>query len=423
MRCHLSPLFDEMDKIDGVIISGHDVTDVKRLEEQLIQAEKLAAMGQMLAGVAHELNNPLTAILGVTELLRERKGLEDSTLRQLELTHRQARRAARIVQNLLEFSRPASPQKKPLDVNVLIERTLQLQDHSLRRNQIVVDFQPQEDLPAVLGDGNQLIQVLLNLVTNAEQAIKEVRETGHIRIRSVKQASRISVSVEDDGVGIQPEAMPRIFDPFYTTKRPGGGTGLGLSICMSIIREHGGNLDAKALPAGGSVFTVELPVLSLSGLEAAKSIPPSGAATAGPSLGDSSMNALRGRSVLVVDDEESIRSLLEEGLSAHQLHVDCAENAEAAIAFAENRSYDVLLCDLNLSRAGGGKVSGREAADRILAAAGLDKPSVIFMTGELVDPRDVTAGSNEPRLLQKPFRISDVLMLIQEVCLAKVLKS
>lgn len=421
LRCHLSPLFDEMDKIDGVIISGHDVTDVKRLEEQLIQAEKLAAMGQMLAGVAHELNNPLTAILGVTELLRERKGLEDDTLRQLELTHRQARRAARIVQNLLEFSRPASPQKKPLDVNVLIERTLQLQDHSLRRNQIVVDFQPQEDLPAVLGDGNQLIQVLLNLVTNAEQAIKEVRETGHIHIRSVREGSRISVSVEDDGVGIQPEAMPRIFDPFYTTKRPGGGTGLGLSICMSIIREHGGNLDAKALPGGGSVFTVELPVLSLTGLGAAEIMPAAGTIASAP-LGESNVNALQGRSVLVVDDEESIRSLLEEGLSAHGLHVDCAENAEAAIAFAENRSYDVLLCDLNLLR-GGGKASGRETADRILAVAGLDKPSVVFMTGELVEPGEISAGSNEPRLLQKPFRISDVLMLVQEVCLAKVLKS
>src|SRR5438132_3195944 len=143
VRYHLSPLYDETGKIDGVIISGRDVTDVKRLEEQLIQAEKLAAMGQMLAGVAHELNNPLTAILGVTELLRDRPGADDSTKRQLELTHRQARRAARIVQNLLEFSRPASPQKKPLDLNNLLERTLQLHEHSLRRNNIQVGFRLQ----------------------------------------------------------------------------------------------------------------------------------------------------------------------------------------------------------------------------------------------------------------------------------------
>src|SRR5882762_270245 len=150
IRFNFSPLSDEKGNIEGVVLSGRDVTDLKRLEEQLIQAEKLAAMGQMLAGVAHELNNPLTAILGVTELLRERQGTDDSTKRQLELTHRQARRAARIVQNLLEFSRPASPQKKPLDVNSLVERTLQLHEHSLRRNNIEVDSRLPGELLGVI---------------------------------------------------------------------------------------------------------------------------------------------------------------------------------------------------------------------------------------------------------------------------------
>src|SRR5467141_3304132 len=260
IRFNFSPLSDEKGNIEGVVLSGRDVTDLKRLEEQLIQAEKLAAMGQMLAGVAHELNNPLTAILGVTELLREREGTDDSTKRQLELTHRQARRAARIVQNLLEFSRPASPQKKPLDLNNLLDRTLQLQEHSLRRNNIEVDFHPQADLPGIIGDANQLIQVFLNLVTNAAQAIREVRDNGRIQIRASRNGNQLMITVQDDGVGVRPEALPRIFDPFYTTKRPGGGTGLGLSICMSIIREHGGNIEAEVLPAGGSAFTIYLPV-------------------------------------------------------------------------------------------------------------------------------------------------------------------
>jgi PAS domain S-box-containing protein len=421
LRCHFSPLFDEMDKIDGVIISGRDVTDLKRLEEQLIQAEKLAAMGQMLAGVAHELNNPLTAILGVTELLRERPGADEATQRQLELTHRQARRAARIVQNLLEFSRPASPQKKPLDVNVLIERTLQLQEHSLRRNQVEVDYQPHPGLPPVMGDGNQLIQVLLNLVTNAEQAIREVREQGRIQIRTALLADRIAVTVQDDGVGIRPEALPRIFDPFYTTKRPGGGTGLGLSICMSIIREHGGNLDAQAVPEGGSIFTLDLPVPSETSAEPAVAAPSQDVAHLSSSRG-ANPGALHDRAILVVDDEESIRMLLEEGLSAH-LHVDCAANAEAAVTLAGSRAYDVLLCDLNLSSAGGGKVSGRDVAERALAAAGTEKPSVIFMTGDLVNPDLPLPSPGEPRLLQKPFRISDVLALVQEVCSAKRLEN
>jgi len=419
LRFHFSPLFDEMDKIDGVIISGRDVTDLKRLEEQLIQAEKLAAMGQMLAGVAHELNNPLTAILGVTELLRERVGIDETMLRQLELTHRQARRAARIVQNLLEFSRPASPQKKPLDVNVLIERTLQLQEHSLRRNQIDVHFQPEPGLPAVTGDGNQLIQVLLNLVTNAEQAIREVRDAGHIHIRVAARTGRIAITVEDDGVGIRPEALPRIFDPFYTTKRPGGGTGLGLSICMSIIREHGGTLDAKALPTGGSIFTLDLPILTGPG-----AAPPEGGllGVAAKTISTATKNDrkdVQSRAVLVIDDEESIRMLLEEGLSAYGLRVDCAVDAQAAATLLAERSYDVLLCDLNLSRPGGGKISGRDVVDQVLAKVGPEKPSVVFMTGDLVEGLASAAGSSETRFLQKPFRISDVLTLVQEVCATK----
>src|SRR5215469_7964143 len=328
---NFSPLSDESGNIEGVVLSGRDVTDLKRLEEQLIQAEKLAAMGQMLAGVAHELNNPLTAVLGVTELLRDRVGQDESFKRQVDLTHRQARRAARIVQNLLEFSRPASAQKKLLDVNNLVERTLQLHEHSLRRNNIDVDFRPDTNLPGVLGDANQLIQVFLNLVTNAEQAIREVRESGRLQIRPGRSGDRISITFQDDGVGIRPEALPRIFDPFYTTKRPGGGTGLGLSICMSIVREHGGIIEAEALPAGGSAFTVFLPA-ALPEQPSAPSETGSLCSSAVPAAASrnsvdgaaSSLEILKGRSVLVLDDEESLRQLLHEGLSTQGLRVDCA---------------------------------------------------------------------------------------------------
>jgi two-component system NtrC family sensor kinase len=412
IRFNFSPLSDEKGSIEGVVLSGRDVTDLKRLEEQLIQAEKLAAMGQMLAGVAHELNNPLTAILGVTELLREREGADDSTRRQLELTHRQARRAARIVQNLLEFSRPASPQKKPLELNNLLERTLQLQEHSLRRNNIEVDFHPQADLPSVIGDANQLIQVFLNLVTNAEQAIREVRDTGRIQIRACRNGNQLTITVQDDGVGIRPEALPRIFDPFYTTKRPGGGTGLGLSICMSIIREHGGNIEAETLPAGGSAFTIYLPAASGQQSEAPST--PSEAGVTSAEAVRPAADLLRGRAVLVLDDEESLRTLLQEGLSAQGLRVDCAGTTEEALAHAGRSSYDVFLCDLHLS-AGGFIVDGREAARRILEAAGKQKPAVIYMTGDLVEMAQGTSGRGEPLCLQKPFRISDVLALLRDV--------
>src|SRR5258707_9930642 len=203
LRCHFSPLFTETGKIEGVVISGRDVTELKRLEEQLIQAEKLSAMGQMLAGVAHELNNPLTAILGVTELLRDGEGVQENTKRQLELTHRQARRAARIVQNLLEFSRPAAPQKKALDVNTLIERTLQLQDHSLRRNNVHVDFQPQSDLPPVIRGSIQLILTLFDVINYAVHAISVGRLPGGHPVTISRICGDTSGSLPHERVGCE----------------------------------------------------------------------------------------------------------------------------------------------------------------------------------------------------------------------------
>src|SRR4029077_20711748 len=246
---------------------------------------------------------------------------------QLEITHRQARRAARIVQNLLEFSRPASPQKKSVDLNSIIDRTLQLHEHSLRRNNVEVDFRPQPDFPGVIGDANQLIQVFLNLVTNAEQAIRAVRESGRIQIRFARVGPRISITFQDDGVGIRPASVQRIFDPFYTTKRPGGGTGLGLSICLSIVREHGGTIEAEALPGGGSAFRVYLPIAR----DLPRDLAPARSADSSDRGSDHSPRptptVLKGIHVLVLDDEESIRSLLEEGLSAHGLKVSTASSA------------------------------------------------------------------------------------------------
>jgi PAS domain S-box-containing protein len=408
LKCHFSPLVDQAGKIEGVVISGRDVTEVKRLEEQLIQAEKLAAMGQMLAGVAHELNNPLTAILGVSELLRDRQGVDESTKRQLEMTHRQARRAARIVQNLLEFSRPASPQKKALDLNNIIDRTLQLHDHSLRRNSVEASFQPVPDLPVIVGDANQLIQVFLNLISNAEQAIKEVRPSGHIKIGIGKTGNRLFATVTDDGPGIKPEALPKLFDPFFTTKRPGGGTGLGLSICMSIVREHGGNIEAESLSEGGACFTIFLPVPVTHNRLIPRDLDTSSGEWVPPS-----MEILKDRSILVLDDEESIRLLLADGLGAQGLKVDCAATAEQALSLILGRKYDVILCDLKLSGSGP-NADGYGVSERLKVAAGSNKPQVIFMSGDVLGDGAHPEIENA-RKLQKPFRISDVLNILLDV--------
>ncbi|MGO9124687.1 MAG: PAS domain S-box protein [Terriglobales bacterium] len=259
MRASASPLFDAESKVSGVIVSVRDITMEKKLGQQIIQSERLAAMGQMIGGFAHELNNPLTGILGMSELLQDSQTAEGPR-RQLEMLQQQARRAVEIVQNLMYFSRPPAPGKSAIDLAELVQRTLHLHAYSLRKSNITVDFLPPASIPSVTGDAHQLMQVFLNLILNSEQAMREVRDRGTLRIRLERRDKSVAVIFQDDGPGIPPDILPKIFDPFYTTKRPGRGTGLGLSICKAILREHNGNVEAASGPGGGAVFTVTLPL-------------------------------------------------------------------------------------------------------------------------------------------------------------------
>ena len=413
-RASARPLHDEAGQVTGVIASVRDITEQQRLENQVIQSERLAAMGQMIAGVAHELNNPLTAILGVTELLRDNAS-EESSRRQLDLAHKQARRAAHIVQSLLVFSRPATPHKTLLLPADLLQRTIQLHEHSLRANHINVDFVARPDLPTVLGDANQLTQVFLNLIVNAEQAIREVREQGTLRIRLGLADERLLITFQDDGVGIPREMLNRIFDPFFTTKRPGRGTGLGLSICMAIVREHNGDISAQPGTNGGSVFTVALPVCVVPPT-IANSIPAIGQSHEIPKP-DSSPTLAR-KKILAVDDEESILELVAGSLGARGCLVDRADCFDDALEFAGRDSYDAILCDLNLETKAGQPISGFDLYDRIsktIAARSGKRPIFVFMTGELVDDAAREKARYEGnRILQKPFRMAELQQVLTE---------
>jgi PAS domain S-box-containing protein len=257
MRASASQLFDADSKPGGVIISVRDITTEKKLEQQIVQSERLAAMGAMIGGVAHELNNPLTSILGVSELLQDSQ-TTDAARKQIGILQQQARRAAEIVHNLTYFARPPAPGKTPVNLGEVVERTLNLHAYSLRKNSITVDFLHEPTLPYVQGDPHQLMQVFLNLILNAEQAIRETRERGTLRIRLGKNGESVWASFQDDGPGIPSDILASIFDPFYTTKRPGRGTGLGLSICKAVMKEHNGTIEAANAPGGGAVFTVTL---------------------------------------------------------------------------------------------------------------------------------------------------------------------
>ena len=190
------------------------------------------------------------------------------TRKQLTILHQQARRAAEIVQNLQYFARPPAPGRVQVDLNELVQRTVQMQAYPLRKSNITVDFLPEPSLPAVVADPNQLMQVFLNLLLNAEQAIRETRDKGTIRVRLGREAGSVWVVFQDDGPGIANENLSHIFDPFFTTKRPGRGTGLGLSICKTLVREHGGSIEAVSAPGGGAAFTITLPVAAEMGAAA-----------------------------------------------------------------------------------------------------------------------------------------------------------
>jgi PAS domain S-box-containing protein len=264
MRASASQFFDADSKLAGVIISLRDITREKKFEQQVVQSERLAAMGAMIGGVAHELNNPLTSILGVSELLQDSQTTE-AARKQIAILQQQARRAAEIVHNLTYFATPPTPGKTRVSLGEIVERTLNLHSYSLRKNNITVDFIREAGLPYVQGDPHQLMQIFLNLILNAEQAIREARDKGTLRIRLGATGQSVWASFLDDGPGIPAEILASIFDPFYTTKRPGRGTGLGLSICKSVMKEHNGTVEAANVPGGGAVFTVTLPATASMG--------------------------------------------------------------------------------------------------------------------------------------------------------------
>ena len=416
-RANASPLFGADGKITGVVASARDVTDAKQLEQQLLQTEKLAAVGQMIAGVAHELNNPLTAILGVSDLLRERAA-DDQTRRQTELIHLQARRAADIVQSLLSFSRPPTTNRTPVQLDEIIRRAIQLHTHSLEKNHITVEFAPASALPPALADGNQLLQVFLNLLTNAEQAIHEVRDHGHIHIHFGHSPDKVWVSIEDDGPGVKPEARPRIFDPFFTTKRPGGGTGLGLTICLSIVREHRGTIELQASGGGGAVFRVVLPVaakpgtpgLSAPAIDEAASVSSAPKAVRIP-VTASPRRPGEGASILVIDDQEGIRELIQAGLSARGFSVESVASSQEAMALLAKRSFDAILCDMHLP-----DVSGEQLFERLRGCSDTSSHPFVFITGDLVDQQVIDSFAKRgARIVQKPFRISNLAALLTEL--------
>lgn len=402
LQVNASPLYDERGQIIGMVSSGQDVTESRRIEQQLLQKEKFAAMGQMMVGAAHELNNPLTAILGVADLLRER-ATDDASRRQVDLVLKQARRAAAIVQNLLAFSRPVTLGRAKLDLAEIVKEVLEHEQAALDQRKIRVTFESPAVLPPVEADRKLLKEVFVNILTNAEHAISEARDHGTLAVKLSLVGDQVRVSFEDDGVGIPTESVGKIFDPFFTTKRTGGSSGLGLTICLAVIKEHGGRIETESKIGTGTTFHVLLPAIP----DAIPTKMPAenpGASKSEPRGAD----LLRGHTAIVVDDEESIREIVQEGLSARGMKVEAFGSSEPALAHLAANKCDVIVCDFNLPGMNGGQLF-----EQVRLQYRDKAPHFVFTTGDLLDANAIDryhqAGA---AVLQKPFHVAALADLL-----------
>ncbi len=351
-----------------------DITERKRAEEERKQLEqkaqiasRLASVGEMAAGVAHEINNPLTGVIGYAQLLMVREDIPADIGKDLAAINDGAQRVAGIVKRLLAFSRQTKPERKYVDINELIESTLALRAYQLRVNNIKVIIQLAPDLPETVADPGQLQQVFLNLIVNAETEMKLAHGKGKLAITTEKSDNTIKICVKDDGPGIKPEVMDRIFDPFFTTREIGQGTGLGLSLCYGIVAEHKGKIYAESELGKGATFIVELPIVTEA--EPPKPIEP---VVEGP------VKVVKAR-ILVVDDEKMIRDLVKRVLAGEGYEVDTVDNARDALKKIEGKRYNLVLIDIKMPG-----MDGIELYRRIQKIAKSLAKRVVFITGDML---------------------------------------
>src|SRR5881394_2287791 len=375
----------------SVVVLVEDVTDQQAMESHLIQSEKLAAVGQLVSGVAHELNNPLTSIAGLSEFLLEQKELGAKDRGHLRVIHEQADRAGRIVRNLLTFARKGPAEQAPVDLNDVIQRTLLLMSFDLTLKDIVVETEL-GTVPPVLGDRHALQQVLLNLLNNAAQAVAENPPERPRVIRLVTWFDdRVRMKVADSGGGIPDDVLPHLFTPFFTTKEPGQGTGLGLSITYSIVEAHGGRVSVERPPQGGAAFLVDLPAAPADVALHATPVPaPAPAAPAAK------------RAILLVDDDPAVRRMVKALFGREGHTVDVARNAQHALDLAGARAYDLILADAQA------RARDQLFVTRLVETLPALKDRVLVATGDVRPGSDDALTQLGLRYVRKPFNLRDL---------------
>ncbi len=387
-----------------------DISGQRLLHSKMLQTEKMAAIGQLVSGIAHELNNPLTSIMGYAQLLLGKRLPPESAADAKKICD-EAGRAGRIVKNLLLFARAAKPARELVNLNEVVERTLALRSYELKVENIVLDLQLDPDLPPTLADAPQMQQVILNLVVNAEQAIQEGRGSGRIRVRTQQlDAARIALEISDDGPGISQEVASRVFDPFFTTKAVGTGTGLGLSIVYGIVREHGGEVSVESEPGHGSKFAIELPVAEslAAAVRLREPAAPGGPAPSERLAAPGGAPAERER-VLVVEDEPTVAQLIADVLREDGHHVETVLDSREALTRIARQDYELVICDLRMPHLDG------QAFYRALVQAGSPLQNhIVIVTGDTLAPLTIEflERSRLP-YVAKPFLVEELRLAVE----------
>jgi two-component system, NtrC family, sensor kinase len=395
-----SPLRDETGAVRGTVGIIKDVTELKSARRHLLQAEKLSAVGEVVSGVAHELNNPLAGVLGYAQLLMGGP-MDGRQQRSVERIFESALRCQKIVQNLLAFSRRHPSEKRYLGLNGIVEKTLDLKAYQLRVNNLKVVKTLDPDLPRTMMDFNQIQQVLLNVINNAQYAIAAERAQGTLTIGTETRGGAIRLTVSDDGPGMSPETLSKAFDPFFTTKPVGEGTGLGLSVSYGIIREHGGRIWADSRVGEGTTVCIELPIQE--DAEATAEETPAGAVE-----GSAPRRALR---ILAVDDEPVLLDLITDAMGREGHHVDTAANGREALVKLERGTYDILLLDLKMP-----DMDGMELFEKIRTRSPDLSRRVIFASGDTVHPETRRFIERAARpCVDKPFKLEVLVAAIAAV--------
>lgn len=380
----------------AAVIVVQDITDQRRLESQLIQSEKLAAVGTLVSGVAHELNNPLTSIAGLSELLLEQGVGDDHAREHLRVVNDQAERASRIVRNLLSFARKAPAERAPVDLGELVQRTVMLMGYELRQSGITIETAVGSALPPVLGNRDQLQQVVLNLLTNAAYVLARMPDGAprRVAVAVTSAAGRVRASVADTGPGMSRETAAQIFDPFFTTKPPGEGTGLGLFLSYGIAESHQGTLAVDTAPGRGASFVMDLPAAE-AGIIAVP--PPEPAEPEPPGTRPAAAGARR---ILVVDDDPAVRRMVTV-LFTHDGHaVDAVAGGDEALALAAQHGYDLVIADRRA-------VAGTAPLTEALVLAHPAWAGRIIVSATSARPPQ-PAGAPDALRLAKPFNLKDL---------------